>query len=1018
MKNLTKSGIRRLRRTLLPIMALLLALSCTLTAGMYANASTLNGLFGRGERTVRPLEQSEDLDADYYVQAYSSKAEALEAARAVSLQISDEGIVLLKNNGLLPLSGSTVLSPLGLRYYLPYYGGSGSSAIGSDEEHTVTPAQGLHSVFSSLNTALEDRLFQAAGAAELLADNHNLTAARPLSGEAGENILYEFSPTVYEDLGGTCSGTVGVVFLGRQTGEDCDASTSAYDDGTPHMLSLTTAEQDMLSFANVHCESVIVVLASSSPMEVTQLEDNPAIDAIIWLGGAGSTGYESLGRILSGQVNPSGRLPDLWAADFTRAPTFANQDDGSDRFVYTNAPTTLVTRDSWEENACTPFREYEEGIYLGYRYYETAWDTGFLANYYNSVTGVLYPFGYGLSYTTFSQKIVGFSDRGETISLTVRVTNTGTRYAGKEVVQIYFTPPYTGLDQAYSIEKSTAVLIQFAKTGLLAPGEYEDVSLSFSKEDMASYCYTRDNGDGTTTTGCYMLEDGTYAVSIRANSHDVLDSRTITVQDTIWYDSGNPRQSELDAQAELDDSGQPLSLPAGSGQAAVNQFEQLNSYMSDPAVSSAVRLSRADWAGTQPTAPADADRAASDKVAGWIAASDTTSPAADSPEDESSPPIPVSGADNGLVLADLRGKRYWDPMWILLLDQITYDDPEELRLCLFQDAYGTGDLSDIGMPESVEHDGPQGLTLADVNGQNWIKDVCGYPAAPVMAAAWNRALMYDFGYMVGQEALLADINGWYAPGLNIHRSPFGGRSSEYFSEDPLLSGVLGAQVISGAGDAGLSCAAKHFVLMDTEAHKNPHACVWLTEQALREIYLHPYEIALKTARKTIRYIGEEDGATHIRTMRAGDFLMAGDCAVGPLWSAANPALLTGVVRGEWGFQGTIISDMHLSGSGAQVDRLLQAGCDLLMSTSSGSPLNATDYQSPAGQQLLRMAVKNLCYTLVNSNLMQGAAPGSLIESSPAPWEVCLAVFNITVALALLGMGVLLLWTIWYVRRRL
>ena len=1016
MKNLTKSGIRRLRRTLLPIMALLLALSCTLTAGMYANASTLNGLFGRGERTVRPLEQSEDLDADYYVQAYSSKAEALEAARAVSLQISDEGIVLLKNNGLLPLSDSAVLSPMGLRYYLPYYGGSGSSAIGSDEEHTVTPAQGLHSAFSSFNTVLEKQLSQAANAAESPADNSNLIAAKPLKGEVEENTLYEFSASVYGELGDTCSGTVGVVFVGRQTGEDCDASTSAYDDGTPHMLSLTTAEQDILSFAKAHCESVIVVLASSSPMEVTQLEDDPAIDAIIWLGGAGSTGYESLGRILSGQVTPSGRLPDLWAADFTQAPTFANQDDGSDRFVYANAPTTLVTRDSWEENACTPFREYEEGIYLGYRYYETAWDTGFLKDYDNRTSGVLYPFGYGLSYTTFSQEIVGFRDGGDDISLTVRVTNTGTRYSGKEVVQVYFTPPYTDLDQAYAIEKSTAVLIQFAKTDLLAPGEYEDISLSFAKEDMASYCYTRDNGDGT--TGCYMLEDGAYTVSIRANSHDILDSRTTTVQDTIWYDNSNPRQSELDAQAELDDSGQPLPLPANSGQATVNQFEQLNSYMSDPDVSSAVRLSRADWDGTQPTAPTDADRVASDKVAGWIAASDTTRPAADSPEDESALPIPASGADNGLVLADLRGKRYWDPMWILLLDQITYDDPEELRLCLFQDAYGTGALSDIGKPESVEHDGPQGLTLADINGQNWIKDVCGYPAAPVMAATWNQALMYDFGYMVGQEALLSDINGWYAPGLNIHRSPFGGRASEYFSEDPLLSGMLGAQVISGAGDAGLSCAAKHFVLMDTEVHKNPHTCVWLTEQALREIYLRPYEIALKTARKTIRYIGEEDGVTHIRTMRAGDFLMAGDCAVGPLWSAANPALLTGVVRGEWGFQGTIISDMHLSGSDAQVDRLLQAGCDLLMSTSSGSPLNATDYQSPAGQRLLRMAVKNLCYTLVNSNLMQGAAPGSLIESSPAPWELCLAVFNGTVALTLAAMAVLLVWTAWYAHRRL
>ncbi|WP_294553176.1 glycoside hydrolase family 3 C-terminal domain-containing protein [uncultured Pseudoflavonifractor sp.] len=1014
MKNLTKPGIRRLRRTLLPIMALLLALSCTLTAGMYANASTLNGLFGRGVRTVKPLEPSEELDADYYIQEYASKSEALAAAQALSGQISDEGIVLLKNNGILPLADSTPLTPLGLRYCLPYYGGSGSSAIGSDEEHTITPAQGLHSVFCSLNTALEERLFQAAGAADSLENNPNLIAAGPLSGASENHILYEFSRSVYGDLGDTCSGTVGVVLIGRQTGEDCDASVSVYSDGTPHMLALTSAEQDLISFAKASCEGVVVVLASSSPMEIWELEQDPAIDAILWLGGAGSTGYGSLARVLSGRVNPSGRLPDLWPSAFKQSPTFANQDDGSGSFVYANAFTTLVTRDSWEENACTPFREYEEGIYLGYRYYETAWDTGFLDDYDNRTSGVLYPFGYGLSYTVFSQAIVDFSERNGTISLTVRVTNTGEQYAGKEVVQVYFTPPYTDLDRDYAIEKPTAVLVQFAKTELLAPGEYEDVVLSFSKEDLASYCYTRDNGDGT--TGCYMLEEGTYSISVRANSHDVLDSRPATVQETVWYDNSNPRQSELDAQAELSDSGTPL--PAAAGLAAVNRFEQLNAYMSDPSVSGAVCLSRADWAGTQPSAPTDADRAASDTVRGWIADADTTKPTADSPEKERSLPAPVSGEDNGLVLADLRGKRYRDPMWTLLLDQIRYDDPEALRQCLFQAAYGTGALSAIGKPESVEHDGPQGLTLADVNGQNWIKDVCGYPAAPVMAAAWNQELMYDFGYMVGQEALLSGINGWYAPGLNIHRSPFGGRSSEYFSEDPLLSGVLGAQVISGAGNAGLSCAVKHFVLMDTEAHKNPHTCVWLTEQALREIYLRPYEIALKTACKTIRYIGEQDGVMRTRIMRAGDFLMAGDCAVGPLWSAANPALLTGVVRGEWGFQGTILSDMHLNGSDSQVDRLLRAGCDLLMSTVSGSALNATDFQSPAGQRLLRTAVKDLCYTLVNSNLMQGAAPGSLIESSPAPWEICLAAFNATVGLVLLSMAAILIWTGWYARRRL
>ena len=979
---------RRLRQVLLPVMALLTALAFTVTAGMCANADTMDKLFGRGTRTVTAVSGTQHLDTAYYEQRYDGKKETLAAAAALSRQIGDEGIVLLKNDGLLPLEQDTAVSPFGLRYALPFYGGTGSSAIGSGEGQVATPAEGLSAAFSQVNADLEGRYAQALGAGGALAENGQIAVCRPLRENDGGQALYEFAPAVYQGTEDSCAGTVGVVFIARQTGENQDASTAVYDDATPHMLAPTAAELDTVAYAERACAAVVVVLACPSPMEVSVWEDDPGVSAILWLGGAGSTGYLSLGDILTGRVNPSGRLPDTWAASFKRDPTFPNQDDGSARFLYENAFTTLVSSGGWQDMARAPFREYEEGVYLGYRYYETACAEG-AADFYSREDGVLYPFGYGLSYTAFRQEIRSFSAQGEEVRLTVRVTNTGGQYAGKDVVQAYFTALYTGLDRRLGIEKPAAVLAGFGKTGLLAPGAYEDVEVRFALEDMASYCAARDNGDGT--AGCYMLEEGTYTVSLRADSHRVLDLREILVPATVWYDGQNPRR--------------------GEPRAAVNRFPELDAYMSGQPVSGAAVLSRGDWRGTQPTAPTELDRWASDAVKEWISAGDSTK------FDYKTDPLlgnvpgsavfresaPAAGAEGGLVLADLRGRSYRDPMWNDLLDQLAYSDEEELRRALFACAYQTGAVDAIGKPVSLERDGPQGLTLPDQSGKNWIDGVCGYPAPPVLAASWNLELAYAFGEMVGQEALLRGINGWYAPGLNLHRSPFNGRCSEYFSEDPLLAGLFGARVVSGAGDAGLSCAVKHLGPMDTEAHRNPHTAVWLTEQALREIYLRPFEIALKTAEKTVSYVDAE-GRPAQRVMRAGSFIMAGDCAVGGEWTAASYALLTQVVRGEWGFEGFILSDIHLNGNGAQLDKLLRAGCDGLLATDYGVKLLPTDTQSPTARHLLRRCVKNLSYVLTNSNLMQGAAPGSRIQDAPAPWLVWLTAADVLAGLAVAAMA--------------
>ena len=992
-------------RALLPAMALLLTLDITVSLGMLSNADTLDLMFGRGNQTA--VGNAVAAEADYYAQEYESAQESLAAATLLARQISDEGIVLLKNDGLLPLNRQSALSPFGLRCFSPYYGGLGSSLISTEEEDVISPLEGLAQAFANLNEPLVQRQTEALaqGAPE---ENTAVRCSAPVESAAGAACaLYEFDASLYEGLEETCAGTIAIVYIGRQTGENLDAWPGAYDDGAAHMLALTSAERALLEYAKAYCDGVVVAICSASAMELAALEDDPGINAVLWLGGAGSTGYASLADILCGAVTPSGRTSVTFAANFQNDPTFANHDDGSWRFVYENVNTAYIGSTELIESVPTAFQEIEEGVYLGYRYYETAWELGALQDYYGREYGVVYPFGYGLSYTTFSQEIESVRAQGRQVYVTVRVRNTGDEHAGKEVVQLYASAPYTDLDVSYAIEKPAAVLVAFAKTSLLEPGGEEVLTLSFAVEDLASYCYTRANGDGT--SGCYMLEAGQYALTLRANAHEVLDRAYFHQGSTIWFDNDLPRSSEQTAQATLGADGEPVAFTGDTSgvQAATNQFEALNAYMTSDAVSGAAILSRADWENTQPTAPTAGDRQASDPVIELL-----TRAVAASFDAQSDPLLgdtitsivysgkaPVSGAENGLVLADLRGKYYDDPMWEQLLDQLLYN-PDALRRCLFEAAYQTGALEEIGKPASVEHDGPQGLTLADVAGKNWLSGVCGYPAVPVMAATWNAPLMYEFGYMVGQEALLAGIDGWYAPALNILRSPFCGRASEYYGEDPLHAGLLGAQVVSGAGDAGLSCAVKHFALMLTEAHKNPNTCVWMTEQALREIYLRPFEIVVKTARKTIEYAQDDQGSVLVtRTMRAGDFIMAGDSAIGGEWCAANSALLSHVLRGEWAFEGMVISDMHTQVSMAVAQKMLRAGCDALMSNGA-SGVRVQELASATDLCCLRRAVKNICYRLVNSNRMQGVPPATSFQNGMSGWKAALIVCNAIVFILL------------------
>lgn len=1028
-----KMNTGKFKMILIPVMAFFLIFAIVVTAVTNYFTPSLDAFLGKGKRTASTPGGTAGWDSNYYSFDSKNGDEALKNSLAVSESIADEGIVLLKNDGLLPLSADTPVTPLGYRYFNPLMSGSGSGSADTTADYVYDAVKGITEAFTNVNASS----LEAMKAGEVLQIDPEAA-----SGEAGQTAflgssvsLFEFPVSTYEGMEDSCKDTVGIVFLGRAGGEGGDLYTNVYTDGTPHELALTDTERDTLEYAKNNCSGVVVVLTSCNTMQIAELQDDDGINSIITMCTPGAVGFKSLGKILNGTVNPSGRTVDTFAADYTKTPTFVNFNDSTGKTSYNNAS---YTRDIWLSAFKggpvfdARFREYEEGVYLGYRWYETSAEEGYFTSenlpegvtdpYYNRDNGVVYPFGYGLSYTTFSQEITSFEDGGSDIEVQVMVTNTGDT-AGKDVVQLYYSAPYTDFDKENSIEKSSVNLAAFDKTELLAPGESQTLTLSFPKEEMASYCYTHDNGNGT--NGCYVMEEGTYTISLRSDSHTVIDSRTSDFAETFWYDGSDEahiRQSEKDAQALLEDSGASTGTAANTELgffAAHNQFEKASTYMNDPSVGNDVTiLSRKDWAGTQPSAPTDVTRTASDTVKEWLDYGLITVDLGDGKSwDSVNDPIlgsmegtpvytaemPASGQKNGLTLSDLRGVDYFDPKWDALLDQVDYQS-SEMKLALFANAFASGPLSAVDKPETVDHDGPQGLALNDNDGNSWI-NCCSFPAATNLAQSWNVDLAYEMGLAVAEENYWIGGGGWYAPAINLHWSPFSGRNYEYYSEDPIISGKMAAKVISGAGDKGTYCTLKHFAMVDQEADRWWIPAVWATEQTIREIYLKAFEIPVKEAVKTIRYISDDQGTNTEKTMRACDAMMcSGWAGIAGIYSAYDYNLMTNVLRNEWGFRGYVVTDYDMGNApfdDTAVNRMVRAGTDQHMLDMTLSPGTYTSLDTPTGVKALRNAIKNTLYTVVNSAQFNGAVPGAKIYYRMSPWRVGVIALDAVIALGIL-----------------
>ena len=977
------------------VTVLAIVVSIVLTGPLY---TVMNMYFGKGDAVIKQNKLASSLDGDYYKLEHQDADSLLSASAQKAEQVEEEGIVLLKNdNQVLPLtSEETNVSLFGRTSVDPVYTGAGSAATESSpvDYKTAFEANGFN-VNESLydfyanheitTTPIKTKMQTGMGEMDVEYTGRGFISSMGTAMFTGDIIAEVPAKDYPEDLKDSFAkyGDAAIVFIGRVGGEGCDLPTdmSEYDvakeDENKSYLELDSREMDMLSYVKAQKDAgafnkIVVVLNTANAMELGFLNDESyGIDAAVWVGCIGDQGANAVAKVLNGTVNPSGRTVDTYVSDLTKDPTYVNFDDT----FYNNIDGSIGGYESGR------FNEYEEGIYVGYRYYETAAAEAMDGNYdgFDYDEAVVYPFGYGLSYTTFEKEYVGTPGYNDgTFTFNVKVTNTGD-VAGKDVVEIYEESPYT----KGGIEKSKVVLAGFAKTNVINPGESEEVTIEVKAEDLASYDYKNNKA--------YVLDEGEYKFYLSDNSHswasiDGEDSAKVYTHDfDAWvFDKDNKRSTDLIA--------------------ATNQFDDVSAEFVDvPTEGKPLNFSRADFAGTFPTAPTEADMAAEDyiKTAHETVYDENTNKETGNVEGSVAytDKMPTTKANNGIQLISLRGLDYNDPAWDLLLDEL---DMSTVANMLANAGYNTAELTDIGKPATLDYDGPMGWsTWVSASGKDAI--CLGFPAEEVLAATWNEALAEEMGQIIGEQGLYNGFNGWYAPAMNTHRNAFAGRNYEYYSEDGLLAGKIAASEVSGVMKYGSYCYLKHFALNDKEDGRNGIA-TWANEQAIREIYLKPFEIAVKEAKADVNYY-DEDGKLQTSTIKAATAIMSSYNRIGCTWSGARYGLMTTILRDEWGFNGAVLTDYYGGSAYMDPDSGIRAGNDLMLNTFADGSLS--DQKSATGVAAMRRAAHNTLYMVVNSNAMQGIVPGSTVTYKLATWQKCLIAGDI-VAAAIVILGIVLI----------
>lgn len=971
-------------RIWLIVTAIVLVLGIVVNAVLLSVPIVTNSLslvFG-GERA----NITEDNRTEWYDRQYASKEEVLDAANDFVIEVEKEGIVLLKNeNDALPLSGKDAhISVFGKNSVNIVYSGSGSASSNSSTAQR-TLYESLEEAGISYNETLKSFYEDSGKSGKGRPENPAMTSGQRLSGfGTGETPMDSYTSDVVDSYAGYQDAAV-VVFsriggegfdLPRAMEENFNGAAVAGASADSHYLELDENEKALLEHVKENFSKVIVVLNVGTTMEIPELKADEDIDAILWIGFPGATGIMALGQILTGtdtegnQISPSGHTVDTWAADFTMDPTWYNTgiygSEYGNRYLYNGETTDYA------------FVNYEEGIYVGYRYYETRGYEEAAADpqsvwYENSV---VYPFGYGLSYTEFDWDVSFGTDSGsgitadDTLEVSVTVKNTGD-YAGKDVVELYYSAPYDY--EGPAIEKSHVVLGDFAKTDILAPGEEQTLTLTLDVEDMKSYDYADANENGFSG---YELEAGEYRIIIGSDAHTAKADAVYTLSE------------DLQLKKDMNADGEETEVANAFDDVSAGIFGT-NTYAS--------YVSRKDFEGTLRTEYLDdAERTLTDELKEELDESikrKYTEPDAGKPWEVAGDAPATVPVNSGLSLRDMLYDEagnyvgevsFDDPRWETLLNEISLDEMKNLvGFGAFRTSEVKGVDGVVGKPLTVDSDGPSGFT--SFLSESVVYGTCAYQAECVMGSTWNVQLAEKMGELIGEEGLAGNekgdglpYSGWYAPAVNIHRSPFAGRNWEYYSEDGLLSGKFAASVIKGAGKKGVYCYVKHFAVNDQETDREYNGIlVWANEQSMREIYLYPFEIAVK-----------EGGATG---------MMSSFNRLGMKWAGGSYALLTQVLRDEWGFHGSVITDYSLN-TYTHVDEMIRAGGDLFLT----QDVKTFGMEDDATQiAMLRQSTKNILYMVANSSAMSISTDGYL---RPV-WQIVMICVDIVIvaALALWGM---------------
>lgn len=877
-------------------------------------------------------------DNEYFKSDYSSHEELVDHETEFSKQLVAEGIVLMRNqDNVLPLESGKKISLFGIGSAKFVYSGLGSGAIDTSKT-------------TSLKDALEAEGFQVNPD---LYSVYEKSEARVGKEEDPSTYLDSVADSVKE------YNDAAIVVISRNGAEAQDL--------TEDQLSLSDAEMSLVKYANDNFDDVIVMLNTANAIEMGWSDSQyfPNIKACMWVGYPGQEGITSIAKALTGEVNPSGRLVDTYAYDAMSAPA-------TQIFEY-GEWTNTNNEENGPKNAYTV---YGESIYIGYRYYETRYEDTVLGqgnastadSEYDYTKQVQYPFGYGISYTQFDYSDFSLTENGDNFTAQVTVTNSGD-VAGKDVVEVYFQSPYTDYDRENLVEKSAVELCGFEKTGELAPGESETVSIDIPKETLRAYDYTN--------AKTYIVDDGTYYFAIGDDCHqalnNILAAKGYTTADGMDADGddslvGTYEQKEFDNTIYAKD--------AITGNDITNQFDYGNIQTYDD---SYVYLTRNDWTGTWPTIygePNEKGRYNAEATEEFVQLSQNNI-YQDDPNEE----MPTTNSGDNINLITMRGKDYDDEEWDAVLDCLTVDEMVEMvRLGGWQ----TMAIDSISKPMSSDQDGPAGISgeliMSDV-------DCMGYPNQELLAATWNKDLALEFGKCIGEDGLSVNVQGWYAPGAGTHRTPLGGRNFEYYSEDTYLAGSMCANEVAGAQSKGMYCYLKHLVLNDQEQRRYGIS-TFTTEQALRELYLTPFEMAVK------------DADCH--------GMMAAFNGIGGIWCGASKELITNVLGNEWGFHGIIVTDYASANDGYMfIDAGLQAGTDLWLNTDSEVYKMGDVSDNATLVTALRNASHDILYTVVNSSAMNGIDENVVVKKVLPLWQYWLIAFDIAMAVIIIG-GVILI----------